>query len=231
MRKEDIARVASRVPKPLREYMEKSTKPLYLGGGFVRDVISGERPSDVDFFTDTMDNATYHAIQIAQVLKGKIIAKTENAETILSPGRIAVQVIKKWLFDHPEDVIKSFDFTFAQAVIWYDLRRKKWKGMCSADFYADVASKALVYTYPDRDEAPGGSMMRVRKFLRRGYKISAENLGGVISRLVSKIDEEAMEAFRESEEENTETIRTRIIISLLRSVDPLVNIDAEIVED
>jgi hypothetical protein len=57
-------------------------------------------------------------------------------------------------------------------------------------------------------------MLRMRKFLQRGYGIQAESMAGVISRLTSKLPIGLTEATRAGE-----------ISKLLREVDPLTIVD------
>ena len=44
----DLHFVVSRLPKDIRELMLKND--LFLGGGFIRATIAGEKPSDIDLF-------------------------------------------------------------------------------------------------------------------------------------------------------------------------------------
>jgi hypothetical protein len=60
-------------------------------------------------------------------------------------------------------------------------------------------------------------MMRVRKFLARGYSIQASSLGAVIARLVVKV--------RASDLASTEAGTAQVLSGLLREVDPLLVID------
>jgi hypothetical protein len=73
-------------------------------------------------------------------------------------------------------------------------------------------------------EDAGGSMLRVRKFLQRGYSIQSVSLAGVISRLVGKLDLQN-KSYGEKE-------IARIITGLLREVDPLTVVDGvELVDE
>ena len=89
----------------------------------------------------------------------------------------------------------------------------------SNGFYPDLAAHRLVYTFPKREEAVGGSILRVRKFLQRGYNIQAWSLAGVISRLLIAVEKDSILA------KNGEQGLTKVITGLLREVDPLVVVD------
>ena len=106
-----------------------------------------------------------------------------------------------------------------QAVIWFDDSDKIWKSCVSDTFYSDLAAHRLVYTFPKREEAAGGSILRVRKFLQRGYNIQAWSLAGVISRLLIAVEKDSILA------KEGELGLAKVITGLLREVDPLVVID------
>lgn len=83
-------------------------------------------------------------------------------------------------------------------------------------FYPDLAARRLRYMHPQREEEAGGSLMRVKKFLARGYNIQPLSLAGVMSRVFKKVDWARLE---EGEDP------TAIICGLLREVDPLTVVD------
>ena len=111
------------------------------------------------------------------------------------PWRSPVQFIHRWTFDNAHALIASFDFTIAQSAIWFE--NGEWQSITTPSFYDDLQDKRLVYTFPDREEEPGGSLLRVLKFLRRGYDISPENLAKVIARLMNGVN---LEKFEEENE-------------------------------
>lgn len=203
--------VVSRIPKRVRKMLKSSQ--TYVAGGFIRSTIAGERVSDIDVFGPSKETLETQAGLLAHDIKGKLHV-TANALTVLAHSRTTAQFITRWVFDNPEDLIKSFDFTVCQAVVWW--QDKEWVSRCSTDFYPDLASRRLVYTHPIRNEDAGGSMLRMRKFLKRGYNIRVDSMAGVIARLVNKLRDDVM-----GDEETCSTV----IAGLLREVDPLINID------
>ena len=148
--------------------------------------------------------------------------ETDNAFTVLTQGRTPVQFIHRWLYEDAARLIQEFDYTIARAVVWWNATFELWTSLCDQDFYADLAARRLVYCSPERTEDAGGSLMRARKFLARGYFISAHDLGLVVHRLVSKIDFEATTRLGNLE---------KVIIGLLREVDPLTVVDGIDVAD
>jgi hypothetical protein len=215
----DLLFVMSRVPKDVREMMKE--RNLSLGGGFIREVIAGNQPVDIDLFgPDKL--IMQSALQILKNRREQEFGnrcrmhRTDNADTLLTEGKYPVQVIHRWLYEHHYEVMESFDFTVCAAVIWY----KPSGQLCSAihdDFYADLAARRLVYTSPSRNEDAGGSLLRVLKFIKRGYNIQTYSLGAVIARLHAGVRDTALST--------DESGMARIYTSLLREVDPATVVD------
>jgi len=217
---QDLHFVVSRLPKDLTESAKKHG--LIIAGGFIRETVSGGKVSDIDIFGATVDKLNLAALEISQVRKARMFS-TKNAITVLSPPRLPLQFITRWLFpDNAVACIDSFDFTVCQAGIWF--ADNKWQSAVSPMFYPDLAARRLVYTYPARAEDAGGSMLRVRKFLQRGYSIQSGALAGVISRLVSSMDFTGRQY--------AERQAAKVITGLLREVDPLTVVDGvELVDE
>lgn len=214
---EDLRFVVTRIPKDVRAMMVDTG--MMLGGGFIRETIAQEKPNDLDFFGPNKDVMLMAAKLLAEKRKGRFF-QTENAITVLTPIRAPIQFITRWLAHRAEQVLLSFDFTVCQAVVWYNRDEKKWESLAAATFYSDLAARRLVYTHPVREEAVGGSLMRVRKFLARGYNIQARSLAGVVARLALAV------RFDETPGSNTdEQVITKVITGLLHEVDPLIVLD------
>lgn len=213
----DLQFVLGHLPKDV--FVMIKTQRLILAGGFIRATIAGEKPSDIDILGDTKEHLEGCAKQLADD-RDCPFHRTENAITVLTQGRIPVQFVTRWVYTQPIDVVQSFDFTIAMAAIWYD---GKWCSMVHDTYYEDLAARRLVYTCPARNEDAGGSIMRVRKFLARGYNIQAQSLAKVIARLCMGVHEIG----RHSESE-----LSRLLEALLREVDPSRIVDGvEIVDE
>lgn len=223
--KTDLQFVLSRVPKDVRGIMTE--KPIVLAGGFIRGTIAGEKIADIDLFTQDVLTADYASLQLSVARKGRI-HKTKNAITVLSPPRFPVQFITRWLFEKPEYVAASFDFTVCQAAIWREPNEGRYMSICSPTFYADLAARRLVYTSPIRNEDAGGSMLRVIKYIKRGYNIQSESLAAVITRMVRGVDMQKLHHLAEGNEAEA----ARMFANILREVDPLTVIDGcELVDE
>jgi hypothetical protein len=213
---QDLNYVVRRIPKDVRELLQAHT--LFVGGGFIRETIAGsDDVRDIDLFGTSKDALQALAALFTASRKGAAQHKTDNAITVLCPPRMPVQFITRWTFSEAEPLVKSFDFTVCQAVIWYDQGARAWCSMVGDGFYPDLAARRLVYTFPVREEEAGGSLMRVVKFLKRGYTVQATTLGGVIARVVVKV--------RESHLTATEQGTAQVITGLLHEVDPLLVVD------
>lgn len=213
----DLHFVATRIPKDIRKLLQENA--LFLGGGFIRETIAGNPVNDIDLF-GTSKEQLHLVAELLKTQRGNEARKlvTDNAITLIQTPRMPVQFITRWLFEDPEALVASFDFTVCQAVIWHDGVR--WKSCIAGGFYPDLAARRLVYTAPVREEEAGGSMMRVRKFLARGYSIQAASLAGVIARLALGIVEERLPTHVPREK-----AWAMAIGGLLNEVDPLLVVD------
>lgn len=219
----DVNRVLAALPKAVVTMLQ--ARPVFLGGGFIRAAIAGETPSDIDLFGPDKQTLTDAANALVIDYSARKPHHTRNALTVLAPPRMPVQFIHRGLYSEPEKILTSFDFTVAQAVLWWDEASRSWQSLCAESYYADLAARRLVYTYPVREEESGGSLMRVLKFLHRGYHIDANNLAGPMARVFGRIN---FGHSMTSDEQGT----ARVITALLRQVDPLTVVDGmELVEE
>lgn len=179
--KGDLQLVVARLPRDLMNIMRE--QPIFVGGGFIRETIAGNPPQDIDLFGPNIEVLKASAEFLRTKREGGRIHNSDNAITLLSLSRLPVQFITRWLFDEPDALVASFDFTICQAVIYFNRKIMQWASVAAVGFYPDLAARRLVYTSPVRDEEAGGSILRVRKFLMRGYNIQAYALAGVIARV------------------------------------------------
>ena len=231
--KSDLHFVLSRTPKDVLRMMRSNAGKLYIAGGFIRATIAGEHVSDIDLFGTTKEHLQLIAKDLTLRRKGRYF-ETKNALTVLTPTRYPVQFITRWLYSDARSLLNSFDFTIAQSVIWCEvvnpdeevlkgkLPKVQFFSLIADNFYADLAAKRLTYTSPVREEEAGGSMMRVIKFIKRGYNIQAYSLAAVMTRIFGKVILEAIPKDNGfSHEENI----TAIVTGLLREVDPMIVVD------
>lgn len=206
---QDLKFALQRMPLSLKTIMQKTEWKgnIFVGGGYLRSIITTEKINDIDVFVKSEKDAELLSYKLCD--NKKDIIKTENAYTI--KGKIVIQVIHRWVFNKPEDVSNSFDFTICCAVIFFN--DKNFDSYCDDRFYIDLAAKRLVYRSPIRNEDAGGSMLRVLKYYQKGYRIPLNSLGSVMARIVQAIDFEKVDSKNEFQV-------GKIITGLLREVDP-----------
>jgi antitoxin (DNA-binding transcriptional repressor) of toxin-antitoxin stability system len=220
----DIRYVVQRLPRDIRDLMSNHPGKVFVGGGFIRATIAGEVPSDIDVFGHDKEYLVNLAENFAKDRPGSKLHRTGNAITVLTPQRLPVQFITRWTFKKPVDLVSSFDFTVCQAAIWRGGPRMNdpWQSFVGSRFYIDLAARRLVYTNPVREEEAGGSLLRVIKYVNRGYTIQVTSLGAVVARLTT--------AMRDSRFAGQEP--ASVLGGLLREVDPLLVIDGfDVVDD
>lgn len=237
---DDLHHVVSRTPKDVLSLMK--ARNLVLAGGCIRAIVAGEKVSDFDLFGPSKAVLELAAKDLCIARKGRLYA-TDNAFTVLSPDRAPVQFIFRWTYEQAQDVINDFDFSVAQAGIWFKMREEtlndehptgNWCSLCSELFYPDLASKRLRYLAPDRNEDAGGSVLRARKFLQRGYHIEAGSFGRVIARLCMGVEHvaSAMNGPNCPPEMRGEAWLAQLLTAKLREVDPLTVIEGlELVDE
>lgn len=222
----DLRYVVERLPRDVRSLLSAYPQQLFLGGGFIREVIAGNTPNDIDLFGPDASFVETVARDFAERQRqGSRFHKSHNACTVAEPGRLTVQFITRWTFDDPKKLMESFDFTICQAVVWRNGHKSNdaWRSCVGERFHLDLASRRLVYTNPIREEEAGGSMLRVIKFVRRGYSIQVTSLGDVIARV--------MRAYRPERVGGAMT-DGGVIAGILREVDPSLVVDGfDVVED
>jgi len=220
---QDLSWAVKRLPTNLKAIMKEPewSNAIFVGGGYIRAIVGGEKINDVDVFVKSAKEAELLAHKLTN--NKRDIVKTDNAFTV--KGKLPIQIIYRWLFEKKEDVANSFDFTVCCAVIACQFGIKNgekepkpiWESYCDERFYIDLASKRLVYRSPVRNEDAGGSMLRVLKYYQRGYRIPLDSLGAVMARLVKAVDPQATSMLKD------EAQVAKVLTGLLREVDP--NID------
>lgn len=213
--------ITRRMPHDVWQLLLHNKHKLFLAGGFVRDCISNDKPSDIDIFAGSQDFARMVSTRMVSTGTGLRMIETENAFTVLG-GQLPVQFIHRWTFENPAQCVASFDFTIARAAVWIGDEQDSadhavLSTACDDRFYSDLAAKRLVYCSPVRNEDAGGSMLRVLKFYQRGYRIPLDSLGAVMARMAVAINADRLHgAVGGNDEEKTATVLT----GMLREVDP-----------
>jgi hypothetical protein len=206
---QDLRFSVMRLPSNLKKLMmdKEWSNSVFVGGGYIRSIVANETINDIDVFVKSQKDAELLAFKLAYDKKD--VCRTNNAYTI--KGKTPIQIIHRWVFEKPEDVGNSFDFTICCAVIFFE--GDKFDSYCDDRFYIDMAGKRIMYRSPVRNEDAGGSMLRVLKYYQKGYRIPLFSLGKVIARLISGMDTERLDI-------KDQNRVAHILTGLLREVDP-----------
>ncbi len=149
----------------------------------------GEEPKDIDLFA-VREDVLLHAIdEFEWSPRFNKTTRPNSVEFAAYGVACKVQFVKRCFYPQHEQLIQSFDFTICQAYLFYT-SREGWVGYCTEEFLRDFAERKLVYTAPTRDEDPAGSLLRVVRFLKRGFHISEADLAKVLARLFAAITPE-----------------------------------------
>lgn len=209
----DLSFLVTRLPLKLKEFLKSASgKNVIVAGGYIRSVITNEPVNDIDLFIAPEDESNLDFMVWKLSSNSLPPIKTENAITLRE--NIPIQIIHRWKFDTLDSTADSFDFTVCQAAFHFN--GEKWDSYCSDRYYSDLAAKRLVYTSPKRIEEAGGSLLRVLKYYKKGFRIPVDSLAKVVARFVSDIDPNQIDI-------NDEIQMAKVLTGLLREVDP--NID------
>lgn len=188
---DDLEKCLALLPAGVREILFEFGSKLVVAGGLVRSVVAGEQVADVDVFARGSGLAHVCAERLSktwqEIYGAKVAVHSSSlAVTVRVVGRegiLPVQFCHRWSsFQDASELIGRFDFTVCKAAFWHDGSR--WCSLVDPTFYESVEKKRLRYCSPDREEAPGDSLLRVLKYYRRGYRIGLWDLGRVVSRLL-----------------------------------------------
>jgi hypothetical protein len=217
---DEVNRIVAELPDKVVRLMKKYPGEIRVGGGMPRSVLDDADIKDIDIFVSSRLNPKRIALELMDGTDE--IRMTENALTIVSDSGFIppIQVIQRWQYDTLDQLLEAFDFTIAQIAISYNGFGADFIGACSEAFRADLKSKRLTYLSPIRDEVPGGSLLRVLKFHRRGYRINVAEYAKVITRMLRDVDwEEILRKYPQSSVPFDDEV-CRIIESRLFEVDP-----------
>jgi hypothetical protein len=224
-----------RCPEAVLQLLKEKPGKVFVAGGFVRSCVATEHINDVDLFVPSKDEAWAAAHYLALKIKQARTVETKNAISVYG-AKLPIQIIHRWTYTDPAQLMDSFDFTIAMAGFWWEAKESiatntetgeqkviaqgKWVSICHDRFYEDLAAKRLIYTSPKRNEDAGGSLLRVLKFYQRNYRIPLDCLGAVMARLVMGVDQQQIGRRTGAELEDQ---YAKVLTGLLRLVDP--NVD------
>jgi len=187
LNKYDLMTVVRRLPKSIKDLMiqPKYHNKVFIAGGCILSIITNEKIKDYDILVSDKETAKELRDDFLKY-QNTTVYETKNAYTIKGLG-IPIQIIYRWNFNLPNEVIESFDFTVSCSCVYFD--GQYYQGICHKQYYEDISSKRLTYTHPIREEDPAGSFLRLLKFYKRGYQIPLDSLASVMTRLYCGIND------------------------------------------
>jgi hypothetical protein len=141
----------------------KNSKGCFLAGGAITSAITNTPVRDFDLYFKSKEDF----VECLEAMYDDgfwCVAITPRAVTFSDNGTIFQLMCFNW-FKDAEEIFAKFDFTINMAAI--DLEGGKF--IKHDDFVRDISARTLRFNH--RTEFPLGSMMRVRKYLGRGYTI------------------------------------------------------------
>lgn len=195
LRPKDLANVVYSIPPDLAVKLIRAKGRLFLCGGFIRDIVRGEKPKDVDIFGTDADEIRQTGLSLGEE-RCRDFKPTVYAITV-GPGkapdgesvryiRVPVQFVHTWPVSNPWTAITRMDFTMCQAAIWY--KGGDWRSCITDQFYQDTEAKRLRYTYPDREGTAGRSLVRAMNFVKRGWTFPADEIAGLVSHTAHEVN-------------------------------------------
>lgn len=148
----------------------------FIGGGYARYCLSPlpkpSVPSDVDIFCKEVGAYQYLIDEIVR-RGGEVKFRTPNAVTLNPPSYWiscpTIQIISPTLMvGGPWELISKFDFTISIAALTWE-----GQGIAHLDFEDHEYKQALIV---NNIQCPVGTMKRVLKYAKKGYKLSAHEL-------------------------------------------------------
>jgi hypothetical protein len=178
-------KILSATPKPVLALLERYSGRLFLAGGFLRAVLAGEEPSDIDLFATDSITAITAAIRLKNDgVRDRTLLRhkdTRNAYTVVrSDIGPPVQIIRSWHFETAEATLDSFDFTVTQAALYMDAAGK-WQTLASKSLLSDLKKKTLAYTAPSTSRGAYGPLLRTLRYASKGYHTPHHTLATLIA--------------------------------------------------
>ncbi len=196
----DIHKVLHAIPLSVTAMLQENTD-IYVAGGVIRDILFNDAPNDIDIWGCHNKEMAYELIK--EYFPDSSKFESQNAITIIDPKtKMTVQFVYRWKVYNIFHLLRSFDFAHCSAAIYYD--GQIWHGIADTFFDFDNKNKNLRYKQPIREEDNLGSLNRVFKFIKRGWKIDDYEMAKVLgraSRDAFETEDKAVEFFDKKYEE------------------------------
>lgn len=188
---EIITELALRARRQLQPAVEQliRTHGLFVAGGYLRSILQGEPPKDLDLFGPTrqaVDNALNAFL--AENPDATLVFCSENARTVMFRGE-KLQFVRRDCRETLKETVMSFDFTICQAGFYIN-EDGATHTYVTSEFLHDTADHRLVYANPDRQQAPAAPLRRMLNFVARGFRPSFLSIADTLGVLFDAIKDD-----------------------------------------
>lgn len=181
----DVRKIVISLPVKAREALRRNPGKVILAGGYIRALIASEQVHDVDLFV----NSEKDAKQVSNSVK--MLYKVDDQHLAIDLKGVPVQMVWRYPFKAPYEILDQFDFTITKAAIWFSEGEKGeaagFRSICHESFYSDLARKLLVYSSKREYEQFTG-FPRLLKYTTYGYTIGPKSFAEVIVKLCLSLD-------------------------------------------
>lgn len=180
--------VLDALPAGVKVQMQLNQGRTYLAGGFIREIVIGNKPRDIDIFVPNEAEAKRLSAEYADEYPDKKFKpwKSEFAYNFTAKGEFPIQWIFAVRYDpaitweqHQYAVIDSFDFSMSKVAVWFE--SDDWHTFCNENFYEHVENRQLVFEPSYLDQGNLRALKRALKFAARGWTIDDENLATILT--------------------------------------------------
>ena len=169
-----------------------------LAGGALTSVFSGKEINDFDiYFKDKIGFTRFLCAAYGRSIADDLsisdarIAHHTSRSILVNCNEKHVQLIGMRLFETPQDIFDSFDFSINMCV--YDFASEQF--IMHPDFLHDLAARQLVVN--TNTAYPLVSCLRVDKYRQRGYEISKAQM----FRLLLAVNKKSLSSWKDIEDE------------------------------
>lgn len=179
MQESDLTLIVRSLPEMVRNAMRGyNAAEFIVAGGFIRTLLMGQTPRDLDLFCNNTSSAEHWMINV-QRSAGEEFSGGRRWSAIGDGSKITIlELIWRHKFDGPAGLLDDFDLRMSKAAVWYDPTEEKWRSFIDPMFYQDNVRRELVFCNPPPDPR---DLLRVFKFVQEGYSIDPVNMAKVVA--------------------------------------------------
>ena len=174
----EVDRVISQVPE-MALFLLKTSHAV-LAGGFVRDVLLGLSPKDLDIFCDSANEANLAAYYATLYTPGARVKRSTYARSV-ELGGMPVQFVFYREFASAGDLVSQFDFRACAAGVYWSTEREAWQGVCVSGFHEDLANRRLTFLHQPKDAGSLVPLKRALHLVSKGWKLPDESVAGILT--------------------------------------------------